>query len=166
VVHGATGNDDRDLVDGQLHLRRLVSQGARPAQLADRDQLEEGSLAGVLQHERPRSRRGPRVRVEREAGRPFQLLAAMERGGRRRGRLRGDDRHRRAASQAHRVPGPAQGPVGGVEIAILDLDLAGAPGGPERPDRAGGRQAGRRDGVGDAVLELQLDVSDRHQPAS
>ncbi len=68
----------------------------------------------------------PGVRVEREARRTLELLAPVERRLRRRRRLDRDDGHCRTVPQPDRVACPSQRTVRGVEVAILDLDLAGA----------------------------------------
>ncbi len=163
AIEDPARRDHRDLVERELHLARLVGEDPRPAQLAHGHELDERRLAGVLEDQRPGGRRGPGVRVEREVGRPLELLAAVERRGRRGGRLDGDDGHRGAAPEAGSVARPAERAVGRVEVAVLDLDLPGAPGDPERPERARGREARGRCRAGDAVLELHLHGPDRHR---
>jgi hypothetical protein len=51
VDHPPAG-DDLYVVDAQLDFERIAGEGARAPQLADRDDLDERGVAGVLQDER------------------------------------------------------------------------------------------------------------------
>jgi hypothetical protein len=76
AVHDARARDDIDLVEAQLDPRVTVAHDALPAQLADRDEFEQGSVAGQLEHKRPGVGRGPFERSGRPIGRSLELLAA------------------------------------------------------------------------------------------
>ena len=123
--------DDVDLVEAQLDPRVAAElELSLAAQLADRHELDERRIAGVLEHERSGVRRRP---VDRR-GDPVGRALRAPRGGceppgpsRPRQRLDRDDRLAAGLAEADREAGPRQGAVGGVDVAVLELRSSAPP---------------------------------------
>ena len=163
-VDHPTAGDDLDVVDTQLDFQRVTRERARAPELADRDRLDERHVAGMLEHEGASGGGGPRMRIEGQVGWTLELLPPVERGCRLVGRLDGQDRHPRAAPEADGIPGPCQGAVRGVQVAVLDLDLARSAHDAQAAEGPECAQPRGRLRVAHAVLELHLDTlpCDRH----
>ena len=146
-VDDAARDDDVDLVEAQLDPRVAVADDALAAQLADGHELDERRVAGLLEDERAGVRRGP---VERAgaSGRPD--LRAPRAGPTPPGpsvRAERLDRHDRALARLPEPdgePGPGHRPVGGVDVAVLELRRPRRGGPAERADLRRPRGSARR----------------------
>ena len=144
--------DGVDLVEAELDHRVACLEMSLSPKLADRHELDKGGVAALLEDERPSIRRRPVARAGRPVCRALELLASMEARtvGPTRGRLDRDRRALRGLAQPAGEAGPGHGAVGGVEIAILEL---------EARELVGEKIAIARGLLAKAVLELDLDGS-------
>ena len=133
--------DGVDLVEAQLDRRAVALEDPLPAELADRDDLDERRVAALLEDQRAGIGRRPVARMGGPVGRALELLAAMDVAGpdAPNRRLDRDRRRLRRLAQPGGEPGPGHRPVGGVDVAILDLG---------RADR---RRSGRKPAISSAA---------------
>ena len=156
--------DDVHLVEAQLDARGPGPEHALVAQLADGDPLDERRVARVLEDQRPRVRGGPVDGRRDPIGRALQLEAPRRAAGRLGvlERLDRDDRGGAALAEPDGEPGTRQGAVGGVDVAILDLDGLG-PGADagQVAELVRGEDTLGRGAIVDPVLELDFDAGCR-----
>ena len=155
AVDDPAAGHDIDLVEAQLDpasARRL--ELALAAQLADGHELDERRVAGVLEDERPGVGGRPVDGGGDAIGRTLELLAADGAAGAvgPGERLDRDDRVGAALAEPDRETGAAEGAVGGVDVAVLELHRPGAGARGERPELVGGDEPFGGGEVGDPVL--------------
>ena len=156
--------DGVDLVEADLDDRVVELELPLAAELADRDELDERRVAALLEDQRAGVGGRPVARARGPVGRTLELLAPVDRAGRRPAGHARLDRHGRALgrlAQAGREPGPGQRAVGRVDVAVLELRRA------DRADRVeAGQVVGERGSVAgrlvaEPVLQLDLDRARR-----
>ena len=128
TVEGAAVDQHLHRVDAEVGRRLAGREPADSTHLADREQLHQGRVATELQDHRARRRgrpiRGRRARVRRT----FELLAPVQPALRRGLALEADHGFAPGSPQPGGEARPGEGPVGRVDVAVLDLqdaDLAG-----------------------------------------
>ena len=128
AVDDAAAAHDIDLVEAELDAAPGRLEQALATQLANGHELDERRVAGMLEHQRSGVRRRP-VDRRRRRGRPGPSSSSRRTeppGPSVRGeRLDRDDRLAAGLAEPHREAGPAEGAVGGVDVAVLELRATG-----------------------------------------